>query len=196
MWQKKLPQNWRICWIKTPVCRSASVSWITFVGQFDQFRQLYATESGIFYLSLLIDAYRSRLTILDQQKQRMVYLQKVLKHNNAMATERESVFYSSSHLRRPHQLLEKLESCRDILSSIILLSWHFWNEFLWTWRVSSLYFPSFDISPPSSTIKLLNSPHGPQIFAAMCVGVVILNALFFSQGGMINIADYTQNLFR
>jgi hypothetical protein len=30
----------------------------------------------------------------------------------------------------------------------------------------------------------------------MCVGVVILNALFFSQGGMINIADYTQNLFR
>jgi hypothetical protein len=30
----------------------------------------------------------------------------------------------------------------------------------------------------------------------MCVGVVILNALFFSQGGMINIADYTQTLFR
>jgi hypothetical protein len=26
--------------------------------------------------------------------------------------------------------------------------------------------------------------------------VVFLNALLFSQGGMINMADYTQNLFR
>jgi hypothetical protein len=63
-------------------------------GEFDQFRQSFSSDSELFLLSLLIDSHRTRVRILDRQKQDMVYLQKGL----SLTSVREPISLTSGSL--------------------------------------------------------------------------------------------------